>query len=432
MNGCPESGDAIRHRQLEQETDHEIDVHIDHLTDQYIRRGLSADEARRRALVRFGGVTQIKESLREQAGFPVLESVGLDVRYVLRGLAKAPGFSAVAVMTLTLGIGANTAIFSIVSSLLIRSLPVAEPERLVVVSSPTSISQGRTAAWSHAVWLEVQERAGAFDGALAWSIPQLFNLAQGGEADEVAGVYASGEFFRTLGVVAHRGRLLTAIDDVRGGGEDGPVAVLSHRFLAATIRGRRQHRRPSARGQRSAVHRAWGNAAGVSWAPRSDRRFDIYLPIGTEPLIRGQGTLLDRSNSWLRVLLRLDPGQSVEAASAVLQGLQPQIREAAMPPNVPRSFQQDFLREPFTVVPVSVVTATAYLPAPPIDRVCGLHSGAAHRVREYRQPVVGERRHAPARAQSPGRPGRIEMAARAPATDRESRFWPPPAPPWGR
>jgi hypothetical protein len=124
---------------------------------------------------------------------------------------------------------ANAAIFSVVNGLSLRSLPVAEPQRLVTISSISAVSMGFRAGrgWNYAMWDQLRQRAQVFDGAFAWTTNR-FNLAQSGERQPVDGIYASGEFFTTLGVPALLGRTFTPADDVRGGGPAGPVAVISY------------------------------------------------------------------------------------------------------------------------------------------------------------------------------------------------------------
>src|SRR5829696_4665947 len=148
-----------------------------------------------------------------------------DLRLAVRALRATPIVTAVAVLSLALGIGANTAIFSIVNSLLLRALPVVEPERLAIITGGGSPSQ----SYPYATWEEIRKRVGAFEGVCGWWSTQ-FNIAQGGEMRMVDGIYASGEFFNTLGVPALLGRTFTAADDVRGGGRDGAIAVISHAF----------------------------------------------------------------------------------------------------------------------------------------------------------------------------------------------------------
>src|SRR6476660_8213891 len=140
-----------------------------------------------------------------------------DIRLAIRALRATPIVSAVAVLSLALGIGANTAIFSIVNSLILRTLPVEEPQQLALVSDDS----GRgIAAFTNPIWEEIRRRRDGFDGAFAWSTSR-FNLAAGGETQFVDGIWASGSMFDTLGVHAMLGRTLTEADDARGGGPDG-------------------------------------------------------------------------------------------------------------------------------------------------------------------------------------------------------------------
>ena len=135
-------------RRLAREAQQEIEMHLDLLTHQYIRGGNPPTEARRLARAKFGGVAQLRESLRDQAGFPMLESVLRDVRYAARGLLRSPGFSLVVVLTLGVGIGANAAVFSFVNAVLLRPLPYPEADRLVTVQesdppAPFLVTPGR-------------------------------------------------------------------------------------------------------------------------------------------------------------------------------------------------------------------------------------------------------------------------------------------------
>src|ERR1035438_8239109 len=170
----------------------------------------------------FGNVTQLQEASRAVWVWPFLETFAQYVRYALRTLRANPGFAATAVLSLALGIGANTAIFSILNAVMLRSLPVEDPQRLVQLDS----SQGR---FTNPIWEQVRDHQQAFSGALAFSTDR-FDLAAGGESHFAEGLWASGDFFRVLGVPAMRGRVFTADDDLHGGGHAGPVAVISHGF----------------------------------------------------------------------------------------------------------------------------------------------------------------------------------------------------------
>jgi putative ABC transport system permease protein len=275
-----------------------------------------------------------------------------DIRLAIRSLKATPIVSLVAVVSLALGIGANTAIFSIVNSLLLRSLPVADPSRLALVSSVNGTELSND-SWTYAIWDNLRQRSqedGLFEGALAWSSTR-FNLAQRGETRPVDGMYVGGDYFGVLGVPAVLGRTLTAADDARGGGRDGPVATISYPFWQREFGGA-----ANAIGERLTVEGVSFTIVGVTgpdfFGSEVGRAFDVAIPLGTEPLIRGKETALDRrSNWWLNVMVRLKPGQSFDAATAALRGIQPQVRESALPLDWLPALQKDFLKDPFIAVP---------------------------------------------------------------------------------
>jgi putative ABC transport system permease protein len=271
-----------------------------------------------------------------------------DLRLAVRALRANPMVSLVAVLSLALGIGANTAIFSLVNGLLLRALPVAEPERLVTISSDQAIALGFKAGlgWNYPMWDQLQQRSQPFDGALAWSA-QRFNLAANGEAQPVEGLVTSGNFFTVLGVNAALGRTFTAADEARGGGPNGPVVVISDGFWK-----RRFGAAANVIGTPLALEGVPLTIVGVTppgfLGLVAGQAFDVALPLGTEPLVR-QRALIDSPESFvLFVMLRLKPGQPIGAATETLRALQPQMHG---PIRMPR-----FARDPFTLV--SAATGT--------------------------------------------------------------------------
>ncbi len=268
-----------------------------------------------------------------------------DMRLAVRALRATPIASLVAALSLALGIGANTAIFSLLNSLLLRTLPAKEPERLVTISSDAAIRMGFKAGlgWNYAMWDRFRQRAEAFDGAIAWT-PQRIDLAANGESQPVDGLVVSGDFFGTLGVPAFLGRTFTAADDRRGGGPDGPVAVISYGLWQRRFGGS-----AGVIGTPLAVEGVPFTIVGVTppefFGLEVGKAFDLAVPLGTEPLFRGKKAAIDQPRSlFLFVMLRLKAGQSRDAATAALRTMQPDILAPGLPP---------FVREPFTLVPAA-------------------------------------------------------------------------------
>jgi putative ABC transport system permease protein len=265
--------------------------------------------------------------------------VGQDVRLAFRMVRRSPGFTATIALTLALGIGANAAIFGVINSLLLRPLPVADPHRLVTISSDAAIARGQAGIpWSFAMWEQLQPHASLFDGAFAWT-PAQFDLAQRGERQPVAGIFVSGGYFATLGVAAIRGRTFTPADDRPGGGADGAVAIISYGLWQRRFGGA-----DSVIGASLVVDGATVTIVGVT-APEFrgldvGSAFDVALPLAAEPIIRGSRSRLRTSR--LLVMLRLKPGQSAEAGTATLRGLQPELGSTLAPNS-----------EPFTLAPAA-------------------------------------------------------------------------------
>jgi len=223
-------------------------------------------------------------------------------------LRAAPLVTGIAILSLALGIGANTAIFSLVNSLLLRTLPVAEPERLVILSTDASASRRVPDAWDYGLWEQIQRRAPQmFDGGVAWSATgtqDRLNLSTaGGGAPPVDGVYVSGDFFTTLGVPAILGRTFTSADDVRGGGPDGPVAVISYGMWQRRFGGD-----ANVIGTALVIERVPFTIIGVTprefFGAEVGRTFDVALPIHAQGLIRGKDSAIDGLEAWLYIVVR--------------------------------------------------------------------------------------------------------------------------------
>ena len=272
-----------------------------------------------------------------------------DFRSAFRVLKATPVVSAVAVLSLALGIGANTSIFVLLNGLLLRKIPVVEPERLATVSSDFAISRGfqAGAGWNYGMWERLQARSDLFDGALAW-FGRPVALGQGAQSDVVNGLFVSGSFFKALGVAAQYGRVLTNADDERGGGSNGPVVVVSHAFWQRRLAGD-----VHAIGTSLIVEGLPFTIVGVT--PREflgleiGQSFDVALPLASEPLIRGKDSALLQPGSYLLlVMLRLKPSQSLQSGTTLIRSLEPEI----VPGNAPQ-----FVRS-FALAPAAEGTST--------------------------------------------------------------------------
>src|SRR5215468_5907858 len=207
---------ARREREFAEELESHLAMHI----EDNLRAGMSPKEARRVALIKLGGVTLTNELRREQGGLPMLETLLQDLRYGLRMLWKNKGFTAIAVLSLALGIGANTAIFSLVDTVLIKMLPVKNPEQLVFLEGPM-----RTV--SYAFYEQARAQRETLAGVCNLDSSRV-NVALDGQAELARVERVTGGYFAVLGVNALLGRTITEEDDKVPGGH--PVVVISHRY----------------------------------------------------------------------------------------------------------------------------------------------------------------------------------------------------------
>ena len=243
--------------------------HVDSLARDYARDGLSDSDARHAARRQFGNLTRLKERGHDQLTMRVAEDVVRDIRHAARGLWRSPGFSLAVILTLALGIGGNTAVFSVVDQLLLRPLPYPDGDQLVIVEESTG--PGSRADVSPANWLDWQRESRTFRRFAAWQ-PWAFTLTGAGEPRRVNAQRVSAEFFPLLGVAPLLGRTISDEDDRPNG---PPVAVLSYRAWQEQLGGDR---------------RAIGRTVQLDDAPVRDRRRDARrLPLraaGCRPVDR--------------------------------------------------------------------------------------------------------------------------------------------------
>src|SRR6266446_1767271 len=307
----------MRRNRMMEELDQDIRDHIERETQDNIERGMSPEEARYAALRKFGNVMRIKEETRELWSFVWLEQLGQDIHYGLRMLAKSPGFAAVAILTLALGIGTNTAIFSLVDAVMLRLLPVENPSQLALLKwgarnapnihgymssgdCPTDLSFGARnpsgCSFSEPMFREIAQ-ANVFSATAAFANSDRWNLTGNGPATVINGQLVSGDFFHTMGLKAAAGRLFDAARDVVG-------HTIELNNVPFTIIGVAEQR-----------------FTGIT--PGSD--YDVWLPLSdaqriSDPM-RWQNRSSDVSNWWLTIVGRLKPGTPISQAQAAVSGI---------------------------------------------------------------------------------------------------------------
>ena len=275
-----------------------------------------------------------------------------DLQFGLRMLKKNPGFTAVAVLSLALGIGANTAIFQLVNAVRLKTLPVANPQQLVNIrlndmDAARGFKPSTYPAVTNPIWEQIRDRQQAFSGVLAWGRQDL-NMAQGGEVRNAKGLWVSGDFFNVLGVQPERGRLLTAADDQRGCA--APGAVISHGFWQREYGGD-----PNIVGRKVTLADKSFDIIGVTPASffglEVGRTFDVALPICADAMLFGKNSRLDSGfNWWLMVTGRLKPGWTTQQATAQLQSISPALFQQTLPPNYPPVSVSQYLGSKLEVV----------------------------------------------------------------------------------
>jgi predicted permease len=338
----------FRRNRVEHELDDELRYHLEQQIQQNLAAGMSKQEARSAALRAFGGVEQAKEICRETRRFNFFEDFVQDIRYGLRILGRTPVLTSVVILSLALGIGANTAIFGLIDAVLIRLLPVQKPEQLVQIRRSNPRWGNDTASsFTNPLWEELHSRQDIFSGILAWS-NNRFNLAQGGEAHYADGIYVSGEYFNTLGVRTAAGRLFTAADDQRG---CPALAALSYAFWQEHFGGAQ-----SAIGSSLSLDNQSFQIIGVS-APRFDgirvgSKFDVAVPICTTALYDSKESRLDeRFWWWLEIVGRVKQGLTPEQLKARLAVLSPQVVAAAGPQSGPPEAIKRFQEQSIVALP---------------------------------------------------------------------------------
>lgn len=349
---------ALFHRDsVDHELDEEIRYHIERKTEESIANGMAPHEARRAAVIEAGGIDQAKEKCRDTRGVKWIHDLGQDLRFGLRMLCKSPGFTAVAILTLALGIGANTAIFSLIDALLLRSLPVSNPQELVFLqwsahkrpkfhssSSYGDCFGGRKGedpggcSFSLPFFDELRGQPGLFTSLTASGGGMRLDLSGNGPASFVQSQIVSGNYFETLGVRPVVGRLLEPSDDEPTA---TPVTVLSYGYWQKAFGGS-----PSTIGRTIDLNGIPTSIIGVTeqsfTALTPGHHSDVWMPLSLRPRLNfswkpGQD---DEGSIWMLIVARLSPDvprKRAEAAvsllfrNAMLHGAKPLSAEGDAP-----------------------------------------------------------------------------------------------------
>lgn len=323
-----------KRRQLDRDLEEEVRFHLAMRQKKYEAAGWTSGNARAAARRRFGNTTSLQEECREMWTFPSLESFGQDLRYGMRQLRRSPGFTVVAVLALALGIGANTAIFSLMNAVMLRTLPVRQPDRLVLfgnahaAGSTDDFPNGRWNLFSFPMYQEIAAKNHVFSGVTAvLSLPLSLHgiIGSGHEVEPMNAQLISGTYFSVLGVHPSMGRSLTAADDTDAGAH--PVAVISDSWWT-----RRFAQDPKILGKKLTIGSTVYTIIGVTppgfFGTTVGESTDLWIPLSMQKQVSpGWNGLNDKFFQSLYLLARLKPGVSIQQAGADTTLLFKQILE---------------------------------------------------------------------------------------------------------
>src|SRR5712692_41577 len=301
-------------REVDQDFDRELEAHFEMLTDENVRRGMAPDEAKRAARIRLGGHTQLKETNRELHGLPAIETFLRDTRYAFRMLRKNPGFTAVAVLTLALGIGANTAIFSVVYAVVLKPLPYAKSDQLFNVFEVRPQDGITGTGWSYPNFAELREQSRIFS-EMAGSQNHQLTLTGRGEPSVVNTSVVTPELFSLFGEKPLAGRPLFSEDGKPGA---PPVVILSENLWRGSFGAD-----PKIVGSSIDLDKRSFTVIGIMPAafrfPLFREGEQIWIPLVQDPLF---GSWMNRTGGhWLQVTGRLNPRVSMTQAQAELDAI---------------------------------------------------------------------------------------------------------------
>jgi predicted permease len=330
----------LRARRAHADLNEELAFHQEMKARELEDEGLPADPARQAARRALGNTSLAHDQVTDVWVPHWLQGITQDFRLGLRTLAATPTVTAAAIVSLALGIGGNTAIFSLINGLILRQLPVRDPGRLVL------LTDGHRDFWQYSVFRQLQSRPELFDGTLAWA-GSRFDLASTGESEFVNGTWVSGSYFDVLGVPPLLGRMIGGGDDATGGGPNGLVAVISYDFWQRHFAGSLD-----VIGRSLTLDRVAFTIVGV--APRGffgtdvGHAFDVVVPLSAWSVTNHTR---DVFISTVSIMARLRHDQTIGAATARLRAIQPEIRRATLPSGWPQAFLNRYFRDPLTLEP---------------------------------------------------------------------------------
>ena len=335
---------------MNREMNQEMADHLAKSAERLVARGIPRAEAEAMARREFGNVGVLSEEGRDARGAGWVETLRGDLRYAARSLRASPAFTVVAVLSLAIGIGANTAIFSLINAVMLRSLPVSRPEELLQVtltdSAPRPGSRGM-GYLTNPMWEAIRDQT-TQDASYAVSGSTRFNLATGGEVRYATAMWVNGDYFTTLGARPLAGRLFSANDDQAG---CGPIVVVSEAFWQSELGSAK-----GVIGRSLPLNGKPYTIVGV--VPREFVGVDVgsvtplYIPLCAEPIENGENSSLgNRSNWWLRFIARPRPGVTAAQLSAKLRQVSRGVLEATMSPRLKGPRRDQYLAQHFAAFP---------------------------------------------------------------------------------
>jgi putative ABC transport system permease protein len=344
----------------------EMAQHLEQRYEELIAQGATASDAREAVLKDLNQNKWERELLRveKQAPFEpalpagpglrgTLARLGKDFRYGLRALRLNPGFSTIAILSLALGIGANTSIFQLLDAVTLRSLPVRKPDELMLIDAPnakgrTGRTHGSTPIFSYPIYEQIRDHQEGFSGLAVWH-STAFNMAEGGVVRNAKGMFVNGDFFNTLGLQPQLGHLFSPADDQRGCALQG--AVISYGYWQKQFGGK-----DSAIGSKLTIEGKPAEVIGVTpagfYGLEVGRAYEVAVPLCSEPIINGEESLTNlRDGWWLAIIGRLKPGWTAARATAQLEAISPATFQATLPPTFHEDLGKQYLHWKMAAVP---------------------------------------------------------------------------------